>query len=351
MMSPAIVRTVLGDISANELGFTQPHEHLLSDVSLPLPSDATAEERDRDRHPITPETYYAVRRNHTSEDLRLQSVSDAAEELGRYAVLGGRSMVEATSIGIARDPRGLAAISRLTGINIVMGAGFYSYEYHDPQLAGRTESDIAKQIVGDIVSGVDDTGIRSGIIGEIGMSWPPNPVEETVLRAACAAQQETGAALLIHPGRDSQSPGHVMGITSDAGVDPSRVIMSHVERTLFSVDDLLRLADTGCYVEFDLFGQESSYYSLGPIDMPNDAQRVDYIIALNEKGFADRILISQDICHKTNLVKYGGEGYTHILDHVLPLMRRKGMTDSQIRTITMSNPQTVLGFDATATHE
>jgi phosphotriesterase-related protein len=94
----------------------------------------------------------------------------------------------------------------------------------------------------------------------------------------------------------------------------------------------------------DLFGQESSYYSLGPIDMPNDATRVDYIVDLIARGHAAQVLISQDICHKTNLTHYGGEGFTHILDNVRPLMRRKGIDDAQIAAITVDNPARAISF-------
>lgn len=148
----------------------------------------------------------------------------------------------------------------------------------------------------------------------IGLSHPLRPNEAKVLRPACAAQRQTGVALMIHPGRDPSSPGQALNIVASEGVDPSRVVMSHIERTVFSAEEMGRIADSGCYVEFDLFGQESSYYSLAPIDMPNDATRVDYIVDLIARGHVAQVLISQDICHKTNLTHYGGEGFTHILD-------------------------------------
>lgn len=126
----------------------------------------------------------------------------------------------------------------------------------------------------------------------------------------------------------------------------SRVIMSHLDRTLFDLDSMLRLADTGCYLEFDLFGQESSYYPLADIDMPNDATRVDYLTALIARGYGRRLLVAQDICTKTHLRKYGGEGYRHLLRNVVPLMRRKGMSDDEIADITVNNPRAAVGIEA-----
>ena len=134
----------------------------------------------------------------------------------------------------------------------------------------------------------------------------------------------------------------VMQILTQAGCDASRCVMGHLDRTLFSSEDLLELATTSCYLEFDLFGQESSYYAHAPIDMPNDAMRINYIRDLIEAGYGDKIVISQDICQKSNLTSYGGHGYAHILENVVPVMLRKGMTEEDIDRILIENPARIL---------
>lgn len=343
-MPQPVVRTVLGDVDPSALGHTQPHEHLLIDVTRPRSKRATASERALDQAPITLASYYYVRRHHTSADLQLFDVDVAIEELARYTAAGGATIVDVTSVGLGRDPQGLAAISRRSGVHVVMGAGFYFRDYHPTDVATATQDELAAEIVADVRTGVGDTGIRAGIIGEIGLSHPLHADEAKVLRAACAAQRETGAALMIHPGRDPRSPLEALDIVAAEGVDPGRVIMSHVERTVFSTAEMRAIADRGCYVAFDLFGQESSYYALSPIDMPNDATRVDYIVELLGMGHGERVLVSQDICHKTNMRHYGGEGFAHILDHVVPLMRRKGLDEDAITTITVTNPARALAF-------
>src|SRR5205823_8580268 len=170
-----------------------------------------------------------------------------------------------------------------------------------------SEEQIYERIVRDLVEGVDDSGIRAGIIGEIGLTWPVHPDEVRVLCAAARAQAGTGAALLIHPGRNPEAPLDALRRAREAGGDPRRTIMSHVDRTLFSLDAMRALAAEGFYVELDLFGQESSYYPLAPIDMPNDATRVDYLRGLIEAGYRDQLVIAQDICNKAHTAKYGGE--------------------------------------------
>jgi len=83
------------------------------------------------------------------------------------------------------------------------------------------------------------------------------------------------------------------------GFDVSRLVISHIDRTLFCEDDLERLMDEGCLAEWDFFGIESSYYPFADIDLPNDGQRLNLIKRLTDCGYGDRILISQGYCTKT----------------------------------------------------
>ncbi len=341
------MQTVLGLVDPSTLGHTQTHEHLLSDLSRPGQLDQLqAGVRGRGSEPIRLDNYAWVRR-HTNlhpDAMRLNSEADATAEMLLYRTSGGGCVVDATSIGIARDPLGLARVSRASGVQVVMGCGYYVAAYHPPEAAVLTEDQIAEQIERDLVEGADSTAIRSGIIGEIGLSWPVHPDEAKVLRAAGRAQARTGAALLIHPGRNPAAPIEAVRAATAAGGDPTRTIVSHIDRTLFTLEAMKELAAAGAYVEFDLFGQESSYYPLADIDMPNDAMRVNYLRDLIAAGYRDQLVIAQDICKKVNMTRYGGEGYTHILENVVPLMRRKGLSADDILTILVRNPARVLAF-------
>jgi phosphotriesterase-related protein len=223
-----------------------------------------------------------------------------------------------------------------------MGCGYYTAQHHPVDLVDRPEGQITDELVSELENGVGSTGIRPGVIGEIGMSWPSSPTENKVLRAAARAQKITGAALIIHPGRNSLAPLEHLRVVEGAGGEIDRCVISHVERTLFAVRDMQELARSGAFIEFDLFGVESSYYSLMPIDMPNDAMRVDYMRALADCGHLHQLLISQDICHKTRLSAFGGEGYAHILKRVIPLLRRKGFSEADVDLLHRVNPARML---------
>ena len=333
------VQTVLGPIDPAELGPTLMHEHLLCDIRPPR--DRRPE---RDGPAIALDTVWAI--NYGSLKAARNYVLDRAEiavdEVRRMQAAGGRSVVELTCGGLTPDPRGLARIARETGAHIVMGCGHYVHEYQDPANAGRAPEDFAAEIVNSVTEGAWGTEVRAGIIGEIGCQAPWTEQERRVMRGAVLAQQQTGAAINVHPGRHPDQPQEVADFIRAAGGVMERVVISHVDRTIFDRDRLLRLAQSGCVIELDLFGQEQSYYALSDIDMPNDAQRLRLIRTLLEAGHQAQVVISHDICYRTRLVRFGGHGYGHIFANVVPMMRRRGFSEAEIDAILVQTPQRLL---------
>ena len=347
------VMTVTGLVDPASLGPTSPHEHLIIDflavgeeaqkshqVAFNMREGTAADWEE----PLSLPTYYEARRNPFlfRDTLQLTDVDDAINAMHDYKAAGGGCIVDVTPIGVGRNPAGLERISRASGVNVVMGTGYYVKDYQPAYIAHLSEDAIADLIVADIETGDPATGVRPGIIGEIGLVWPVHPDERKVLRAAAKAQQRTGLALTIHPGRHREAPLDAIRTVEAAGGDPTRTVIDHLDRTLFEVEDFLELARTGCYVEQDLFGWETSYYPMADIDMPNDAMRVNKVVALAAAGHLDQILISLDIDSRSRLSRYGGEGYQHILRNVVPILRRKGFSDAEVERIVALNSQTML---------
>lgn len=333
----------MGGSTSKSWGVTHLHEHLLSDFRCYLPDDT---ER-WDRTPINLGSYSRHRLVAATEhNLALGSVDEAIAEVEAFRAAGGRSVVDSTSIGIGRDPAGLRAVSQATGVNVVMGSGWYIHSSLPPDFADRSVEGLADEIEHDLAVGVGESGIRAGLIGEVGLSWPHQPLEMVSLGAACLAQQRTGVMLQIHPGRNTESPIEAVRFCVDQGVDPARIVMSHIERTMTDVTAMVDLARLGCVLEFDLFGQESSYY-FDPsfTDLPNDAGRVRFLIALAEAGFADQLAVSQDICRRAHTAAFGGEGLDHVLTRAVPLMRRLGCDEAFVEQLFVSTPARVLGVD------
>ena len=339
-----LVQTVLGPVAPSELGPTTAHEHLHVDISFLFRPARYSPSRELEDAPIELKNLGWIRRNYYSNrpNLQLMDVNTAIEEVRMYGAAGGGAIVDATTTGIGRDPSVLARISRESGVHVVMGAGFYVDAAHPEGMSERSVEDLALEIAGDLTEGVDGTGIKAGIIGEVGCSWPLTPNERKSLAGAALAQRETGAAILIHPGRNPGAPAEILEVLARGGADLSRVIMGHLDRTVFDFDTLRRIAESGCYLEWDLFGNEGSYYPQADIDMPSDAQRLDFIRRIADAGYCHRVVLGQDIFTRHRLVRYGGHGYGHILQNIVPTMRRKGFSEAEIRAITVDNPAGIL---------
>ncbi len=341
-----LVQTVLGPVQPSKLGPTTTHEHLYIDFSFMYRPAQDSPRPELEDAPITLENLGWIRRNYYSNriNLQLMDVDTTISEVRKYGEAGGGAIVDATNVGIGRNPDALARISIESGVHVIMGAGFYVEAVHSDDMDERSVDDLAREIIGDIVDGVEGGGVQAGIIGEIGCTWPLAPTERKSLSAAAIAQRETGAAILVHPGRNPAAPLEILELLEIGGADVSRVIMGHLDRTVFDFDALQRIAASGCYLEWDLFGNEGSNYPLAEIDMPSDAQRLDFIMRAAAAGQSDRIVIGQDIATKHRLVRYGGHGYGHILENIVPKMRRKGFSENLIRAITVDNPARILTF-------
>jgi phosphotriesterase-related protein len=342
------VQTVLGPIEPEKLGVTITHEHLLIDMTCYFEVPEEASERAWIEAPLTMDRLGSVmpRWTYSRDTHRLLDDRAAAEEAVRFKICGGGSVVDATSIGIARDPLALARISRATGLNVIMGASHYVPVSHPPDMTRRTEETIADNIIRDITFGVGDTGIRSGIIGEVGNFWPTSDNQVKVLRASAHAQRQTGAPILIHPGFHPDSPPHIIETLRKAGADLSRVIMGHLD--VFNDRRWYRdLADTGCMLEWDGFGfEDTAIHDVGDqtAHMLSDVQRMGIIEYLIGAGFGDRILISHDVCTKNQYSRYGGKSFDHILSNIVPRMRKRGFTEQHINSILVENPKRILTF-------
>ena len=340
-------QTVLGPINPEQIGATLAHEHLLIDFTPVLIRPTEASDIARMHEKVSLENLGWVRYHWASniDNLLLLDEDLAIDEARRFANAGGGTVVDVTSIGIARDPLALTRISRATGLNVVMGAGYYIGSTHPDGFEDLPVEEIADTIIRDVEVGVGDTGIRAGMIGEIGCSWPWTDGEKKSVHAAVIAQRETGAPLNIHPGRNDRGPMEIVDALAEWGADLNRTVMSHISRTIFDRSILRELAATGVYLEYDLFGHDSSYYPFAPDTyMPGDHERIKQIEGLIDEGHLERILMSHDMCGKHRQRAYGGHGWDHILARVVPRMRALGFSEEHVAAMLVHNPARMLTF-------
>jgi phosphotriesterase-related protein len=341
------VQTVLGPIGVDQMGVTLPHEHLLIDFKVMFAEPPAASDKGRAYEPVSLANLGWVRQNFNAslDNLRLTDERVAADEISLFKHAGGSTVVDPTPKTLARDPLALARLARATGLNVVMGAGYYVHASHPPDMDRRSVDELTRELIADVTIGVGDTGVRAGLLGEIGTTYPWTDNEKKVLRAAIAAQRETGAPLMIHPGRHPAMPMELAEFVRQEGGDLRRTIMCHICRTIADIKAVIDLAQTGIWLEYDLFGLENSYYPYNPsFDMPNDGGRMAHVLALIAAGHQDQILLSHDIAYKTSLVTYGGYGYHHLLVNVVPRLRAKGVDDAGLRRLLVENPARAVAF-------
>ena len=373
------IQTVLGLVPPHSVGITLPHEHVLIDMTMGKSSASAllgstesveraaaqpeaglepgqngpgvaASFTTRWGKPVTLDTRADIERYwFFYGNYRLTDIDEVIYEANLFKRHGGSCLVDQTPRGLSRDPRGLAQISRATGVHIVMGTGFYSQHHHPANMSELSISRLQELITGDITEGVAG-GIKAGIIGEVGLSWPLHPNEEKSLRASIRSQNRTGVPISIHPGYSPDSVWDTLRIVEEEDGDPTRIAFSHVEHRLpsrpaphsFDPQPFLELAASGAYLLLDGFGREASHRQRGPVDDPNDAVRINYLMALAEAGYSKQLLISHDLALQHWYRQYGGFGWQHIPETVQQLMIYKGLDQELIDRILIENPRRLL---------
>lgn len=346
-------QTVLGAIDSESLGVTLTHEHLLLDATFQFVEPTEAGEKELAHQPISLQNLNWVLHHHTSnlDNLRLDDEQVAIHDLRLFKRAGGNTIVEPSVRGLSSDPLGYVRISQATGVNVIMATGYYISMTYPPALTAMSEKEVADELVRDITVGIGDTGVRAGFLkGACGGTgrFPTNRIEDNdrkVLRALAMAQRRTGAAIGMHTLR-KDLVAEIIEILRDAGADLTRIMLIHADRWGTDPSVFSKLLQAGCYVEFDGFG--TAEIGLIPVEgfdyQINDVQRCDLVLQLIDRGYLERILISQDVFLKIRCYSYGGAGYAHILLNTVPLMRHKGITEKQIHTILVENPKRILAF-------
>ena len=280
-------QTVRGIVDPATLGQTLMHEHVLWDITPPKLYALN------DHGPeITLENAFAYNYGEilAPRNLQLHDVAIAIDEVRKMREVGGSTIVELSCGGLKPDPEGLAEISKVTGVHLVMGCGYYVDEYQDPRNRHRRVDDFASEMIDQVQLGAWGTTVRAGMIGEIGCQAPWTDLEKRVMEAALIAQRETGAAINVHPGRHADQPQEVADFIRARGGAIERVVISHIDRTVFDVERLLkpgrqrlrhhrvRPVRPGGLVST----------SLSDIDMPNDAHASEAMIRSADRARPSR---------------------------------------------------------------
>ena len=302
METPAI-QTVLGLVNPAELGIVLPAEHLyIQQFHIP---------------------------GHESS-WQLEDDEVLASEIDAFQRHNGTCIVDTTPGCIGRSPVRLKAMSQRAQIHIVMATGWYIGNALPPEdmIERRMVDSLAAQIITEFTEGVDNSGIRPGIIGEFGTcaGWI-SPVEERIHRASARAHRETGLPLSTHS-LHSEIGLAQLDILEEEGVAPSRVAIGHCDSWPM-IDYWCKIAERGAYVQLDNIGDS----------IPRMEDRLArLVVELIERGYEKQILLSHDMGLTSELSAFGGRGLTHIFTSFLPRLQALGIDDAMTATLTSKNP-------------
>lgn len=336
------IQTVTGPVTPSSLGIVLAHEHVFIDYRCVYSAQPEAD-GDLGDVRVSTDNSVDVRSNphHVRDNLLLNDEDVAVNELTHFSSLGGGALVDLTTVGLAPDPVRLRNVSVRTGLKLIAGCGYYRHIAQTPGALAKTSEVMTAEIMTCLLDGIAGSSVRAGIIGEIGTTCPLHPFEAASLIAAAHAQRLSGAAINVHP--DVWERGHfdVLDVLERAGADLSKTIVSHVDE-IVDPDFHARIAERGVYLSFDTFGSE---FTFDGTEEPRDTDRITCIQRLLDKGYAAKILLSQDVCYKIQLTAFGGRGYGHILENVVPSLRAAGVGSVEIMQMLVDNPARVLAIE------
>lgn len=304
--------TVTGPIPATEAGCTLSHEHVLVDL-------------------------WAFAKSY---DGILDDESLAVAELAKYRDAGGASLVDATSVGLGRNPLALRRISEAAGIRIIMGSGWYRECVYPAVVWERDANALADLIVTELVQGAEGTDVRAGIIGEIGTERKHiTPAQERVFRASARAQRRTGACVMTHTTHFGELALEQIALLREEGVPADRIVISHLGDR-HDPSALLKIAAEGVFLSVDNIGYTGNGY-------PPDEVRLRNVRLLAAEGHLAQIVLGGDICQKSHLTAFGGKGYAHVQRCFVPSLRAQGLGEDAIHQMTVTNPARMLDMPET----
>ncbi|NLE45516.1 MAG: hypothetical protein GX620_12420 [Chloroflexi bacterium] len=336
------VITVRGEVDASRLGRTIGHEHIFCDTSMDYrepPEAVKAFMRENDislEDGVTLRNYGLLMREPqwSINNQILSDTDDALEELGYLKRAGYTSVLDPTPIGLGRNPAGLRDVAVALDMYIVTGTGYYRQKFHPPETATMTMEDIEEKMTREITVGIDGTGVRAGVMGELGTTRGRIlPIEMRTLIAAARVNKATNAPIMIHNELPRDGILDLLQMLKEHGANLEKVHVCHV----CGAPHWKEIADTGATVGLDQYGSTFSVDSEVAM-LPTDMERIMDLKRILDAGYGHSVLIGNDICMKMRLHKYGGWGYDHIQTNLLPYIHKAGITDEQLYQVEVENP-------------
>ncbi|MBS6395915.1 MAG: phosphotriesterase [Clostridiales bacterium] len=310
--------TVLGQVSEDEMGHTQPHEHIYIAGTI-----------DQIR----------------CKEICINNFPASMEELKLYRRAGGKTIVDANPLATGRDALALRDLSRLTQVNIIASTGYHIPKFYPEQhwIWDVTAERLSDLFADEIENGMYQDGTwyfpeyrtdcKAGVVkAMIDYNGLKNPQTVKLLTAAGLAAKRTGTSLMLHTeGVDVLEA--IDFLAGKLGIPEKKLLICHVDRQTkdYTVHEMV--AKTGVYLEYD---------TITLFEFHNAASEIELLHHMIENGFLNQLLISTDPTTDRLKSYYGTVGMDYILTEFIPLLEQRGFSKEKIFQITHANPWAAL---------
>lgn len=261
-------------------------------------------------------------------DCKVDCIDEITKEMKKLYSKGVRNIVEVTNRGMGRNVKNIVKISKESGINFICSTGFYKEPFLPDYVYEMDKEEIAELLINDIEIGIDGTGIKAQLLGEIGTSKDHmTKEEEKIFESIVIAHKKTGVPISTHTTLGTNALGQIEFFEKN-NVDLSKVNIGHVDLS-GDVQYIIEILSKGVYISFDTIGKNN--YLL-------DSKRVEMLKILQDMNLLNKVFLSQDISRKSNMEFMGGIGYSYIFDSFIPMLKEKGITDESLDLMLRKNP-------------
>lgn len=383
-MSGKEVMTVCGPMPPDELGVTLCHMHTTTNISNWYTECKSSSQSQIKNAKVSMEHLGRLRIDPLSclDNLVIDDMDMVIEELRGLKMAGCSTIVDTcpTTLLPTRDPIGQKKMSIASGVNIICASGWYVAPAHPHYIREKTVDELCDIVFKELTEGCrydwgsgygyprDADGIKAGII-KVGVGGGFNPFnnddEKKCFLACCRAQVKTGRPFCVHPNGHEQllynqrlttyikdkplqesSLHQYLDIMEKEGVNFERFYMNHSDCYTCNSDLLKSLMDRGIGLSFDGFNDETYLIGLGYGINYDNRQRMEVLAQLIQDGYAEQLLPSCECYMKIMYKRYGGYGYTHLLETIIPVLKNAyGISQKAIDTMLVENPRKYLSYE------
>jgi phosphotriesterase-related protein len=307
------IMTVTGPVQSGEMGLTLVHEHILVDF-------------------IGADSINSSRWN------REEVIAKALPVILKVKDKGLKTIIDCTPSFLGRDPLLLKELSQKAGLNIITNTGYYGAfknRYIPKSFFSTDASQLAKLWIEEFENGIEGTGIKPGFI-KIAVD-PDDTLSADhmkIITAAGIAHLKTGLTIASHTGPDKPAFDQI-NVLKQLGVDPSAFIWIHAQKG--TDEGIIKAAQEGTWISFDNVRERADFQPGSPNSIDWYADR---ILELKKNSLLNRLLLSHDSGWYDPAKPEGGNfnGYTDLFEFLLPALKKRGFTQSEIDQILIKNP-------------